>query len=114
MPSNLYDEYLCKDINQAEDFVRWLDTFMTANLSKISAAQSEYQWLMRSSGTPLSFSRLNTKAVEKFIKTSLERYRVSPSCAPIYSHTKKIQDLHYQVKYAKDSMSKHYFLLLAL
>ena len=82
-----------KNKKQSEDFVRWLDTFMINNLGRINAVQSDYAWLSgkTSGGQNLNFSRLNSKAVEKFIKTSIDKYGVDHVCAPYYSHTKKVK-----------------------
>ena len=111
LPTNCYEEYLDADKSQAAQFVLWLDGVMKGGSSRLRDIYDEYKWV----STNLDFSRLNSKSIAKFIKKSVERYELSyEEVAPNYVYSKKIQDLHYQVRFARDKMRKFFIILVLL
>ena len=98
---SLYDDYLLADKQQAEAFVRWLDSFMTNNLDRINQTTSQYRHLTPSG--KLELVRLRPKSVEKFIKSCLEKYDVSHTTAPEYTRQKTMAALRYEIKHGMEA-----------
>ena len=93
VPKQFYEEFLACDKKRAEQFVRWLDDLYEDNSFKISQLHAQYVNRL----PKLDFSRLNHKALEKFIKSSVEAFDLEATAAPNFTSKKRFLHLRYLV-----------------
>ena len=93
VPKHFYEEFLSCDNKRSEQFVRWLDNLYEDNTFKISQLHAQYINIL----PKLDLSRLNNKALEKFIKSSVETFDLGPNAAPNFTSKKRFLHLRYLV-----------------
>ena len=93
IPKHHYEDFLAGDKKRAEQFVRWLDYLYEDNSLKITQLHAQYVNIL----PKLDFGRLNNKALEKFIKSSVEKYDLEATAAPNFTSKKRFLHLRYLV-----------------
>ena len=93
VPKDFYEGFLDGDRIRSTQFLRWLDNLYEDNSLKLSQLHAKYNNLL----PKLDLTRLNYKALEKFIKTCVERYGLGPEVAPNFTAKKRFLHLRYLV-----------------
>ena len=104
VPKHFYEEFLSGDKKRSEQFVRWLDDLYEDNTYKISQLHAQYVKIL----PKLDFSRLNHKALEKFIKSCVETFELEASAAPNFTSKKRFLHLRYLVLHERYGKRKYF------
>ena len=98
VPKEHYEEFLDGDDVRTKQFVKWLDDLYKDNREKIAQLHAKYVNIL----PKLDFTRLHSKSLERFIKSSIQRYDLEPDVAPNFIAQKEFSSLKHLILREKE------------